>query len=58
MDRGIEKRIAQASRAFGALRKAVFLDKNLSLKTKRAIIISGLCPQCTAMWIRKLDSIK
>lgn len=30
-------RIAQASRAFGALRKAVFLDKSLRLKTKRKI---------------------
>ena len=37
MDREVEKRIAQASMAFGALRKAVFLEKNLSLKTKRAI---------------------
>ena len=37
MDMEVEKRIAQASRAFGALRKAVFLEKNLSLKTKRAI---------------------
>ena len=37
MDREVEKRIAQAARAFGALRKAVFLDKNLSLKTERAI---------------------
>ena len=37
MDREVEKRIAQASRAFGALRKAVFLEKNLSLNTKRAI---------------------
>jgi hypothetical protein len=30
-------RIAKASRAFGALRKAVFLDKNLTLHTKRRI---------------------
>ena len=29
--------MAQASRAFGALRKAIFLDKNLSLETKRKI---------------------
>ena len=33
----VERRMAQASRAFGALRKAVFLDNNLSLKTKRRI---------------------
>ena len=37
IDNEVEKRIAQASRAFGALRKAVFLDKNLSLKSKKAI---------------------
>ena len=29
MDADVEKRIAQASRAFGALRKAVFSDNNL-----------------------------
>ena len=33
----VERRVAQASRAFGALRKAVFLDKNLSRRTKRKI---------------------
>ena len=33
----VDRRVAQASRAFGALRKAVFLDKNLSQKTKRKI---------------------
>ena len=33
----MERRVAQASRAFGALRKAVFLDKSLSQKTKRKI---------------------
>lgn len=37
MDVDVDKRIAQASKAFGALRKAVFLDKNLSLATKRKI---------------------
>ena len=37
----VERRVAQASRAFGALRKAVFLDKNLSLATKRKIY--GAC---------------
>ena len=35
MDGDVEIRIVQASRAFGALRKAVFMDKNLSLYTKR-----------------------
>ena len=33
----VERGVAQASRAFGALRKAVFLDKNLSQKTKRKV---------------------
>ena len=35
MDVDVDRRVAQASKAFGALRKAVFLDKNLSLRTKR-----------------------
>ena len=35
MDVDVDKRVAQASKAFGALRKAVFLDRNLSLSTKR-----------------------
>ena len=30
----VDRRIAHASRAFGALRKPVFLDKNLSLSIK------------------------
>ena len=33
----METRIAKASRAFGVLRKAVFLDRNLTLCTKRKI---------------------
>ncbi len=33
----MERRIALASRAFGALRKAFFLDRNLRLDTKRRI---------------------
>ena len=37
MDGDVETRIAQASGAFGALRKAVFLYKNLTLYTKRMI---------------------
>ena len=32
-----DKRIAQASRTFGSLRKCVFADKDLSLQTKRRI---------------------
>ena len=33
----VDQRIAQASKAFGALRCAVFKDNNLSIKTKRAV---------------------
>ncbi len=33
----VEKSIAKASRDFGALRKAVFQDKNLTLVTKRKV---------------------
>ena len=33
----MDRWIAQASKAFGALRKSVFLDKNLSLCTKRKV---------------------
>ena len=35
LDAEVNRRVAQASKAFGALRKAVFLDKNLSMATKR-----------------------
>ena len=37
MNPDVDKRIAQASKAFGTLRKAVFMDKNLSIKTKRKV---------------------
>ena len=37
IDDDIDARLAKASRAFGALRKAVFLDKNLKLETKRKV---------------------
>ena len=37
MDTDVDNRIAKASRAFDALRKAVFLDRDLSLCTKRMI---------------------
>ena len=33
----VDRRIAGASRAFGALRRAVFKDSNLSFQTKRAV---------------------
>ena len=37
MDMDVDRRVAQASKAFGALRKSVFMDKNLSLATKRKV---------------------
>ncbi len=37
IDGKVERRISLTSRAFGALRKAVFLDKNLTLTTKKKI---------------------
>ena len=37
IDVDVESRIAKASRAFGALRKAAFLDKDLTLRTKRKV---------------------
>ena len=33
----VDKRVAQASWGFGALRKAVFIDKHLKITTKRKI---------------------
>ncbi len=46
MDVDVEKRIAKASRAFGALRKAVFQDKNLTLVTKRKVYQACVYCQC------------
>ena len=37
IDSNIDNRIAKATKAFGALRRAVFLDKNLTLRTKQKI---------------------
>ena len=37
MDPDVDRRVAQASRAFCALRKAIFLDKDLTLTTKRKV---------------------
>ena len=36
----VNKRIVNASKAFGALRKAVFKDKHLTVATKRRIYIA------------------
>ena len=37
LDAQVNRRVAQASKAFGVLRKAVFLGKNLRIATKRRI---------------------
>ena len=37
MDVDINRRVAQASKAFHALRKSVFLDKYLNLATKKRV---------------------
>ncbi len=40
MSSEVDRRIKQASKAFGSLRKAVFADRDLSLKTKRKIYLA------------------
>ena len=37
MDADVNRRVAQASKAFGAHRTAVFLDKDLKLATKKRV---------------------
>ena len=37
MDADVSRRVAQASKAFGTLRKAIFLDKDLKLSTKKRV---------------------
>ena len=50
LDVEIEKRLASASKAFGALRQAVFKDAHLSLNTKRHASVQSLCPVCPVVW--------
>jgi hypothetical protein len=45
----VSNRISRASKAFGALRKAVFLDKNLTLQTKKMAYMKLVCCQCCCM---------
>ena len=42
----VHKTIAQASWAFGALRKSVFIDKHLKISTKRKNTMRVLCLCC------------
>ena len=51
MDVHVDRQIAQASKAFGTLRKSVFLDKNLSLCKG----VQCLRSVCVATWWRMLD---
>ena len=60
LDTEVEKRISAASRAFGALRRAVFQDRTLSVLTKRLVYqacVSGMCTQSITVWRRVLDTI-
>ena len=41
MDAEVDRRIANASKAFGALRRAVFKDSNLTITTKRKVYLDA-----------------
>ena len=49
VDVDMGRRISQTLRAFGALRRPVFLDRNLRLETKHKIYIPFLCLVCAAV---------
>ena len=54
MDADVQGEIVLALRAFGALRKAVFLDRNLRLDTKRKVYQARVLS--VLMWhVRKLN---
>ena len=44
MDSDVSRRFAQASKAFGALRKTVFMDKHLRLPIKKRIYDACVLP--------------
>ena len=48
----VDKKVVQASRAFGALRKSVFIDKHLKISTKKKFTMRVLC--CVVLWNRLL----
>ena len=58
LDTEVEKCIAAASRAFGALRYAVFWDRTLSVLTKILNCVPGMCTECYSIvvWRRMLDT--
>ena len=52
----VEDRIARASKAFGALRRPVFGDKDLSLRTKRLVyraVVLGVLLYGSETWANK-----
>ena len=52
----VENRIAHASRAFGALRRSVFMDSGLSLRTKRLVyraVVLGVLLYGSETWATK-----
>ena len=55
MDTDVDNRVAKASRAFGALRKAVFLDRDLSLCMHQEDDLPGFCHVSIVVWCRVLD---
>ena len=55
VDTEVDKHIAQASKAFGALCKALFLNGTLYVKTKTKGV-PGMCVVYTIVWIRVLDT--
>jgi len=54
MDSDVFRRLAQASKGFGALRKTVFMDKHLRLPIKKRIYDTCVLP--VLLWFRVLDS--
>ena len=57
----VESRIAKASRAFGALRRPVFGDKDLSLRTKRMVycaVVLGVLLYGAEAWPTKREHSK
>ena len=47
----VDRRVAQASRAFGALHKAVFGNKDLRVETKRAVYQACVLALSPAVWV-------
>ena len=46
VDTDVERRVMQASRAFGCLRRAVFKDRDLTVRTKRNSTQAVCCRSC------------